>query len=205
MKRLPIGAAVLVLLLAATADAFAAQGRRGRIYDAVAGHRDPGSGTGQSFFSLDVSAGGTRVTVSRGEWGLPCVAGPAKGTVLAPDTTEPTVSLRRNGSFVASLKLLDSNSGHPSADSPIVVTGKFVTASKASGPISFEGTAADDKGCKARASWTATLRPLNDHFVGRTSTGARVSFDRTVEPRPVVWNVSVGKSPRAVGQMAIRF
>jgi hypothetical protein len=50
-----------------------------------------------------------------------------------------------------------------------------------------------------QASWTATLRPLNDHFVGKTSTGARVSFDRTVEPHPVVWNFSVGKVPAACG------
>lgn len=199
MKRLSIGAVVVVLLLVGASGAFAAKPRGARIYDAVAGHQNPANGTGQSFFSLDVSSGGIRVTVPPGEWDMPCTAGPSKSTDLAPSTVDTTVSLGPNGSFVASLKQVDSNSGRPIADSPIVVRGRFVTALRATGTVSLEGKAPDDKGCNARVSWTSTLRPLNDHFVGKTSTGARVTFDRTVEPHPVVWNFSVGMVPATCG------
>jgi hypothetical protein len=194
VKRLSTGAAMVALLLVLAPAALAATPRRGRIYDAVAGRQNPANGNGQSFFSLDVSPGGGRVSVEPGEWDMPCTAGPSKGSDLAPSTATTTVRLR-HGSFVASLRQVDLNSGRPIADSPIVMTGRFVTASKATGKISFKGSAADDRRCNAQVSWTSTLRPLNDHFVGKTSTGARVTFDQTVEPHPVVWNFSVGTVP----------
>jgi hypothetical protein len=199
IKRLSVGAAMVALLLVVATAAFGATPRRGRIYDAVAGHQNPANGNGQSFFSLDVSPGGGRVSVPPGEWDMPCTAGPSKGSDLAPTTAATTVRLRADGSFAVSLRQLDLNSGRPIADSPLVITGRFVTAMKATGKISFKGKAADDKRCNARVGWTSTLRPLNDHFVGETSTGARVTFDRTVEPHPVVWNFSVGTVPAKCG------
>jgi hypothetical protein len=202
LKRLSTGtAAMMALLLVLATAAFGATPKRGRIYDAVAGHQNFLNGNGQSFFSLDVSPGGGRVTVPSGEWDMPCTAGPSKGSDLAPSTARTTVRLR-HGSFVASLRQVDLNSGRPIADSPIVITGRFVTAVKATGKLSFKGTEGDDRRCNARVSWTSTLRPLNDHFVGKTSTGARVTFDRTVEPLPVVWNFSVGSVPAKCGANA---
>jgi len=118
---------------------------------------------------------------------------------LAPSTAATTVTLKANGSFVASLNQVDPNSGQPIADSPIVLKGKFVTPLRATGMISFKGTAGDDKGCNARVAWSSELRALNDHFVGETSTGARVTFDRTVERHAVVWNFPVGNVPATCG------
>jgi hypothetical protein len=197
--RFLVGVAAIVLVLATAADALGAKPRRGRIYDAVAGHQNPANGTGQSFFALKVSPRGRRVTVPPGEWDLPCTAGPSKGTDLAPSTVATTVALKANGSFVASLEQVDLNSGQPIADSPIVVRGRFVTTLRATGTISFKGTAGDDTSCNARVAWGSTLRPLNDHFVGKTGTGARVTFDRTVERHPLVWNFSVGNVPATCG------
>lgn len=195
MGRLLATGTVVGMLLVLATDALAATPTRGRIYDAIAGNRDPGSGTGQSFFSVEVSADGRRVTLPGGQWDLPCTGGPSKGGDLAPSTAATTVKLKSNGSFAVSLSQVDSNSTQPVHDSPVVVRGRFVSSSEATGTISFTGISGDDTGCDARARWTSHLRPLNDHFAGTTSTGAVVTFDRTVERHPVVWNFSVGDVP----------
>ena len=192
MRRTAIAAVVGVAALVAAASVLAAHPRRARFYDAIAGKQNPANGTGQSFFTLTISRSGARVTVGSGEWDMPCTGGPAKGTDLAPTTADRSVRLSRRGSFKISLRQIDETTGNPVADSPVVVSGKFVTGGSATGTLSFKGTASDDHGCNAHVSWKATLRPLNDHFVGTTSGGAKVTFDRTVQRHSVIWNFSVG-------------
>jgi hypothetical protein len=78
-------------------------------------------------------------------------------------------------------------------DTPVRVAGQFVSPDRATGTVSFEGSDGEDTGCHASASFTASIVPLNLHFAGRAANGARVTFDRSIEPHPQVLNFSVGR------------
>jgi hypothetical protein len=62
----------------------------------------------------------------------------------------------------------------------VVIVGRFVTRTTATGRVA--STVSSDPGtCSLKATWRATLIPrtVAEHYVGKTATGAKVSFSVT--------------------------
>jgi hypothetical protein len=133
---------------------------------------------------LQTSRDGRRVTVLE--------AGGATSCVEIQSTETPTVSVRSDGSFRASVRVADIwTSTQTSSAGTLVVVGRFTAAALAAGSQALSDADAA-AGCAAPASWRAHLQPLYDRFAGQTAQGTSVTFLRSEAPRQVVRDLDFG-------------
>ncbi len=161
--------------------------KAGRHYSALAG-----SGLGQSYFSLDVSPDGHHFAVRDEQFGFTCTGGTDRGQTLGISTADGQGTLGADGSFAVALTVVSDSPGQVVHDTPVQVSGRFTSGRRAVGGLSFRGSDGEDLGCNASQSWSAKLVPLNLRYAGRTSTGARVTFERSIAAHPEILNFSVG-------------
>ncbi len=176
MRRTAILLALIAAVLGAGASAAVSSPvRRGATYDGrgIQPHFavPPGEGDGSFILRLQVARNGRRVA-RLDMWGPPVACRGGYFDTLA----EPgSAGIRRDGTFRVSLMA--------NGNTPLVVTGRFLAHGHARGTFRYHGEAAA-KGCNADGIWTAHAKPPPppvQHFVGTTSEGTRVTFERTIE------------------------
>jgi hypothetical protein len=161
--------------------------RGGDIFDATA---DSGHGEDAVLnqFEMRISRDGRNVTVPGTLIGVSCTAGPSKGN--GPELNVPTTRARIGAGGTLSMMLATNDGGR----APMTLTGKFVSAKRFSGTLTFSG-GRQDPNCDARLKVIARLRILTryrtDQFVGLTTAGNRLSFYRTIAPQPLVGGLNV--------------
>jgi hypothetical protein len=184
-----IGTAIVVLaaLCATTTAAIAGAARppgarplAGRYYDAT--------GKQALEFAFKTSASGRQLTATAaGGYQLDCTAGSTKsrqGSLPDIDAGAGSGSISKDGAFKLSLPV----HGQPA----IKLVGRFVTKTKVNGTLSWHGTGGRERGCVVNTDWAGNVRPLNDYFVGRTSTGATVTLAVALGATPTISDFSVG-------------
>ena len=172
--------AILLALIAAVlgAGASAAVGspvRRGATYDGrgIQPHFSlpPGDADGSFILRLRVARSGRRVE-RVDVWALPVAC---RGGYIDAMPEPGTAGIRRDGTFRTSLPA--------NGNTPLVLAGRFLSHGRASGTVRYRGRG-PLKGCNADGIWTAQAKPPPppvQHFVGTTSEGTRVTFERTIE------------------------
>ena len=101
-----------------------------------------------------------------------------------------SVRVQRGSTFRAKLK-----DTFDIGDSPVELTGRFLSHGRARGTLRYRGRVGLNKDCKADGTWTAHAWPPPPpvkHFSGKTDQGTRVTFDRTIEHHPRVTNFNFG-------------
>ena len=195
----PVAVALLTLIVALLGlepmAAVASPVRRGAWYRGTGRQphwpaRGTGGVSGNFVVSFLVARNGRQVTqLSVGRLYAVCAREPPDYGI--PDGTPVTGSahIRRDGTFRADLK-----DTFDIGDSPVELTGRFLSHGRARGTLRYRGRGFD-KDCKADGTWTAHAWPPPppvQHFTGTTDQGTRVTFERTIERHPHVTDFDFG-------------
>jgi hypothetical protein len=176
--------AMVTLLSVQAAPAAVSPVRRGAWYKASG--RQPHYSRGAFTLRFQVTPNGRRVTSLAGEFLIPCSGAPVKARDAIAVQGGSVAIKNRTFRAVVPVSAIGP-------DSTVTVTGRFSRGGLARGTLRYRGTGAYS-GCKADGSWTGHAWPILpvQHFVGKTSQGTTVTFERTIEAHPRVTRFDFG-------------